>query len=129
MPQTTEAQKILRRGDVEKHKRMRRSSLYAAVAEGKFPAPIRLREKCVGWLESEIVDWQQRCIRERDARLASPRRQRRRRKIEGWPKCRRPFPIMSRSGLRPRPHARFSERAKLFLQCTSRPRPSREERA
>jgi prophage regulatory protein len=86
MPQTTEAQKILRRGDVEKLTGMRRSSLYAAVAEGKFPPPIRLSEKCVGWLESEIVDWQQRCIRERDARLAAPRRQRRRRKIEGWPK-------------------------------------------
>jgi prophage regulatory protein len=31
-----------------------RSSLYALAKMGKFPAPVKLSERAVGWLESEI---------------------------------------------------------------------------
>ena len=31
-----------------------RSGIYAAVAAGKFPTPIKLGPRAVGWLESEI---------------------------------------------------------------------------
>jgi prophage regulatory protein len=59
-------QAILRRPQVERLTGLRRSSLYALVQAGKFPRPIKLSEKAVGWLELEIVDWQQRRVAERD---------------------------------------------------------------
>jgi prophage regulatory protein len=31
-----------------------RSTLYAQVASGLFPKPIRLSARCVGWLEHEV---------------------------------------------------------------------------
>ncbi|MCU1248696.1 MAG: AlpA family transcriptional regulator [Edaphobacter sp.] len=34
-----------------------RSRLYVWMAEGKFPRPIRLGERSVGWLENEVEDW------------------------------------------------------------------------
>ena len=52
---------ILRLPQVKIKVGLSRSSIYAAAAQGKFPNPIRLRARAVGWLESEIEDW----IRER----------------------------------------------------------------
>jgi prophage regulatory protein len=34
-----------------------RSSIYAAIKKGTFPAPIRLGERAVGWLESDVNFW------------------------------------------------------------------------
>lgn len=34
-----------------------RSAIYAKVANGEFPRPIKLGERAVGWIESEINDW------------------------------------------------------------------------
>jgi prophage regulatory protein len=34
-----------------------RSSIYMAISEGKFPRPVRLGTRAVGWLESEIEAW------------------------------------------------------------------------
>jgi prophage regulatory protein len=34
-----------------------RSSLYAMILAGKFPAPIHLGGRAVGWLTSEIDEW------------------------------------------------------------------------
>lgn len=36
---------------------------------GKFPAPIRVSENRIGWLEVEIDRWQRERIAERDARV------------------------------------------------------------
>ena len=33
------------------------SSLYAAIARGEFPKPIKLGERSVGWLSREIDAW------------------------------------------------------------------------
>lgn len=35
---------------------------------GKFPAPIRVSENRIGWLEIDIARWQRERIAERDAR-------------------------------------------------------------
>lgn len=43
-----------------------RSTVYKYVAEGSFPKPIPLGERCVGWLESEVQDWILARIEERD---------------------------------------------------------------
>ncbi|WP_152048274.1 helix-turn-helix transcriptional regulator [Aureimonas psammosilenae] len=61
-------QTILRRPDVEKATGLRRSAIYDLIGEGKFPKPIRLSRQSVGWLETEIADWQRARIAERDGR-------------------------------------------------------------
>ena len=34
-----------------------RSSIYAMAAKGKFPQPIKLTDRAVGWLDSEVQEW------------------------------------------------------------------------
>ena len=48
---------VLRRRQVEGRTGLGRSSLYALIANGQFPAPIRLSANTVGWLEHEIDAW------------------------------------------------------------------------
>ena len=48
---------VLRRRQVEMRTGLARSSIYALIADGQFPAPIRLSAHTVGWLEHEINDW------------------------------------------------------------------------
>jgi prophage regulatory protein len=43
-----------------------RSTVYKYIAEGTFPKPISLGDRCVGWLESEVHDWILARIAERD---------------------------------------------------------------
>jgi len=56
--QMHQALAILRRKQVEARVGLRRSTLYQRIAEGTFPAPVRLGgARAVGWVESEISDW------------------------------------------------------------------------
>lgn len=48
---------VLRRRQVEARTGLGRSSIYALIADGQFPAPIRLSTNTVGWLEHEIDAW------------------------------------------------------------------------
>lgn len=48
---------VLRSPQVESRTGLARSSLYALIASGQFPAPIRLTPNTVGWLEHEIERW------------------------------------------------------------------------
>jgi prophage regulatory protein len=34
-----------------------RSSIYVAIAEKRFPQPVHLGARAVGWLESEVDEW------------------------------------------------------------------------
>ena len=36
---------------------MSRSSLYRMIAGGKFPAPVKISERAVGWRKKDILDW------------------------------------------------------------------------
>ncbi len=63
-----EVQKIYRRQAVESLSGMKRSALYEAIAKGKFPKPVRVTERCVGWLENDLLAWQAARIAERDER-------------------------------------------------------------
>lgn len=36
-----------------------RATIYAFIAQGRFPSPIRLGPRAIGWLESEIDTWMQ----------------------------------------------------------------------
>ena len=49
--------RILRRPQVEATTGLSRSTLYAMMAEGAFPQPVRLGKRAVGWSEAVISDW------------------------------------------------------------------------
>lgn len=48
---------IKRLPDVIKQVGYSRSSLYAKVKSGEFPAPISLGSRAVGWLSTDIEKW------------------------------------------------------------------------
>ena len=58
---------ILRRKQVEARTGLSCSTIYLRMSEGKFPKPISLGARAVGWLESEIEDWLAARIKRRDA--------------------------------------------------------------
>lgn len=39
-----------------------RSSIYAAIQKGEFPAPIRIGPRAVAWTSSSIAKWQEDCV-------------------------------------------------------------------
>ena len=51
------AHNILRLPAVKNRTGLSRSTIYLRVTEGKFPKPINLGGRAVGWLEVEIQDW------------------------------------------------------------------------
>jgi prophage regulatory protein len=53
----TMANAILRLPQVKIKVGLSRSSIYSAIAEKRFPQPVRLGARAVGWLESEVDDW------------------------------------------------------------------------
>ena len=48
---------ILRRKQVEQRCGLARSTIYHWISKGRFPAPILLGKRAVGWLESEVDEW------------------------------------------------------------------------
>jgi len=48
---------IIRIRAVQKKTGLSRSSVYRLVQAGEFPTPIKLSERCSGWIESEVADW------------------------------------------------------------------------
>lgn len=49
--------RILRLPSVTERIGLKRTAIYDMVRAGKFPKPVPLNDKSVGWLESEIEDW------------------------------------------------------------------------
>jgi prophage regulatory protein len=58
---------FLRRKEVEQMTGLSRSSIYAAMDKGEFPASVHLSAKSVAWVESEVIEWAQRRIAQRDS--------------------------------------------------------------
>jgi prophage regulatory protein len=48
---------ILRLPQVKLRVGLSRSSIYLAVSKGKFPRPVSLGARAVGWLEAEVDAW------------------------------------------------------------------------
>ena len=63
---TSRTLRVLRLRDVRARTGQATSTIYAAMASGKFPRPIPLGERAVGWLEAEIDSWIESCLRKRD---------------------------------------------------------------
>ena len=55
--QNREALVILRRKGVQERTGLSCSSIYAYMAMGRFPKPIKLGLRGVGWIDSEISQW------------------------------------------------------------------------
>lgn len=51
------ANKILKLPDVMERCALSRSSIYDFIKKDKFPRPIKLGERAVGFIESEITTW------------------------------------------------------------------------
>lgn len=54
--------RILRLPAVRRRTGLSRSSIYLRISQGRFPKPISLGERSVGWVESEVNDWLTRMI-------------------------------------------------------------------
>ncbi len=53
---------ILRLPEVKRSTGLSRSTIYLRIAEGRFPKPIGLGGRAVGWLEAEVQEWLTRRI-------------------------------------------------------------------
>lgn len=62
---------LLRLRDVVKVTGLPRSSVYAAVAAGEFPRPLKISHRSSAWVESEVSEWIEARVRERDSRGAA----------------------------------------------------------
>lgn len=61
-PDRAEKDRFLRLPEVTRRVGMVCSTIYQKIAEGQFPAPVKLGPRLAFWLESEIQDWQNRVI-------------------------------------------------------------------
>ena len=51
------AEKLLRRPEVEAIAGLSRTSIYARMAKGDFPRPMRLGLRAVAWRDSDVQEW------------------------------------------------------------------------
>lgn len=54
---------FLRLPDVISRTGLSRSTIYKKIQEGEFPAPIKLGPRASAWIEGEIEEFLQACIR------------------------------------------------------------------
>jgi prophage regulatory protein len=59
--------KIIRLADLPQFCGLKRTQIEQLIAEGKFPRPVKLSAHRKGWLEAEVISWQQQRIAQRDA--------------------------------------------------------------
>ena len=56
--------------EVIKRTGYRRTSIYEKIASGAFPLPVHLGPRAVAWLSSEIDQWIDERVKERDQKLS-----------------------------------------------------------
>ena len=62
---------ILRMPAVMARTGLSRSTIYLQISDGRFPKPISLGSRAVGWIEAEITEWLEQQIQQsRHERLA-----------------------------------------------------------
>ena len=62
--------KFLRLPDVMEQVVYKKSTIYEMIKEGTFPAPVHLGPRLTAWVESEVQQWMQERIDERDKKEA-----------------------------------------------------------
>ena len=68
--------RILRLPEVHARTGLARSTIYLAVSEDRFPKPIALGERAVGWIEAEVDAWLREQIDASRCEPEPPRRSR-----------------------------------------------------
>ena len=61
--------KIVKINDVRHQTHLSVASIYRLAKQGDFPKPIKLGVKASGWLQSEIDDWIQSRLNDRDSKI------------------------------------------------------------
>jgi prophage regulatory protein len=59
--------RIIRLDELPQYCGLRRTQIAELITEGKFPRPVKLSTRRKGWLEAELIAWQQECITRRDS--------------------------------------------------------------
>ena len=49
--------RLIRRPDVQHVTGLSRSTIYAMMAEGTFPKPVKLGKRAVAWREADVTAW------------------------------------------------------------------------
>lgn len=62
--------KIIRLNEVKESTGLGRASIYAYMAEDRFPKPVPIGDRAVGWIDSEIQSWIEEKIELRDSKSA-----------------------------------------------------------
>jgi prophage regulatory protein len=58
--QHIQAERHFRRPDVEKITGLSRAAIYAKMADGSLPRPVRIGKRAVDWRERQITAWMDR---------------------------------------------------------------------
>ena len=58
---------LIKLNEVKARTGLSRSSIYAYIDRGLFPAQVKLGERCVAWVDSEIEEWVLSKVLARDA--------------------------------------------------------------
>ncbi len=58
---------LIRLAEVKEYTGLGRSSIYKYMSEGNFPKSVLLGERAIAWVDTEIEEWVQEKIEERDA--------------------------------------------------------------
>ena len=53
---------FLRRRKVQQRTGLAKSTLYTQIKAGTFPKPVKIGDRAVGWVESEVAEWQRQRI-------------------------------------------------------------------
>ena len=53
---------FLRRPKVQQRTGLPKSTLYTQIKASTFPKPVKIGDRAVGWLESEVAEWQRQRI-------------------------------------------------------------------
>jgi prophage regulatory protein len=68
----TELNRIIRKKELPKFTGLQRTAIDNLIRIGSFPRPIPLGKRSVGWLESEVLAWQEERIALRDGENHAP---------------------------------------------------------
>ena len=63
--------KIIRLQQVMSMSGLARSTVYAKILKNEFPMYIKLGGSATGWIESEVIEWVNKRIEERDLQIKS----------------------------------------------------------
>jgi prophage regulatory protein len=58
---------LIRLAEVKEYTGLGRSSIYKYMSEGNFPKSVLLGERAIAWVDTEIEEWVQEKIEQRDA--------------------------------------------------------------